>query len=211
MAQRLTLTLLVAGTCACSQDTLNPERALSLISATDGFNREAHFAIQADAPMQSALECLDRAIVESMPLNRFAERRGWVRYEARNARLGFGKTASCPAVTLTAAGQAASAAWTRGRVAHAPEGTAWSVPIGRREFVGLPRLTMSPNESAQVDFEWKWAPNDIGTALHQSVEQANAFFDKRRSGRASCRQFEDGWRCELALWKSADDAGEFKP
>jgi hypothetical protein len=204
-------TLAAAAIYACSQDTLNSERVANLIADSDGFKGGAHFSIQTDAPMQSAFACADQAEVERRPLHRFAADRGWVRYEVRAASLGFGKTASCPAVALTPAGQAASAVWTRGRVASASEGVAWSVPIGRREFVEAPRLTTASDESVQADFDWKWTPNDIGIALGKSVEQASLFFDKRRSGRASCRRFDDGWRCELALWTSPADAGEFQP
>lgn len=212
MRHRLALTMLAAAAaCACSQDTLNSERAASLISGTDGFKREAHFTIQADTPMQSAFECLAQAEVERMPLHRFAAARGWVQYEGRNASFGFGKTASCPALELTPTGQAASAAWTRGRVASAPEGVAWSVPIGRRELIGAPRLTTASDESVQVEFDWKWAPNDTGLALRQAVERASFLFDQKRTGRASCRRFDEGWRCELALWTSSADAGEFQP
>jgi hypothetical protein len=212
MRHRLVMAMLAAvATCACSQETLNSERAASLISGTHGFKREAQFTIQTDAPMQSAFECLAQAEVERMPLHRFVVERGWVRYEARNASLGFGKTASCPSMALTPAGQAASATWTRGRVASAPEGVAWSVPIGRRELIGAPRLTTASDESVQVQFDWNWAPNDTGLALRQAVERANLFFDQKRTGRASCRRFDEGWRCELALWKSPADAGEFQP
>jgi hypothetical protein len=203
--------LAAAATCACSEDTLSPYRAASLISGTDGFKREAHFTIQTDTPMQTALACRSQAEVEGMPLHRFAAERGWVRYEVRNASLGFRKTASCPALALTPTGQSASAGWTRGSVASSPQGVAWSVPIGRREFIGVPRLTKSDDESTQAEFDWKWAPNDTGMALRQSVERANVFLDQTRTGRASCRRFDDGWRCELALWKSPPDAGEFKP
>lgn len=212
---RLGLALVIlAATASCvrSQDTLTSERAANLIAGTEGFKREAHFTIQTKTPMQSAFECLTQADVEGRPLHRFAVERGWVRYEARNASLGFGKTASCPSLALTPAGQTASATWTRGRVASAPEGVAWSIPIGRREVVGVPRVTTSPDESAQVEFEWKWTPNDAGTALRKSVgDRANLFFDQRRTGRASCRRFDEDWRCQLALWTAAEDAGEFQP
>ena len=205
------LMLVAAATCACSRDTLSSERAANLIAGSDEFKREAHFTIQTDAPMQSAFECLAQTEVERIPLHQFAVERGWVRYEARNASLGFGKTASCPALAMTPTGQSASAAWTRGRVASAPEGVAWSVPIGRREFIGAPRLTTASDESVQVDFDWKWTPNDAGMALRQSVDQSNLFFDQKRTGRATCRRFDEGWRCELALWTSPADAGEFQP
>ena len=212
MKHRLALAVLAAtAACACSPGTLDSERAASLITGTDGFKREAHFTIRTDAPMQSAFECLAQAEVERMPLHRFAVERGWVRYEARNASLGFGKTASCPALALTPAGQAASATWTRGRVASAPEGVAWSIPIGRRQLVSVTSLTVSRDESTEVEFDWKWTPNDVGMALRQSIERANLFFDQRRTGRASCRRLDEEWRCQLALWTAPEDAGEFQP
>ena len=213
MRRPLALVMLAAAAaCACSQDGLNSERAANLIADTDGFKREAHFTLQTDAPMQSAFDCLSQTEVERLPLHRFAMERGWVRFEARNASLGFGKTASCPAIALTDAGQAASATWSRGRVASAPEGVAWSVPIGRREFVGgVPRLTTVADESTQVEFDWTWTPNDAGVALRKSVDRANLFFDQKRTGRASCRRVGEEWRCQLALWTSPEDAGEFQP
>ncbi|HVL69392.1 MAG TPA: hypothetical protein VM364_19195 [Vicinamibacterales bacterium] len=212
MRHRLAPVVLAAtATCACSAGTLDRERAASLIAATDGFNREAHFTIRTDAPMQSAFECLAQAEVERVPLHRFAAERGWVRYETREATLGFGKKAFCPAMALTTTGQAASAAWTRGRVASASEGVAWSIPIGRREVLGEPRVTTLPDESAQLEFDWKWTPNDVGMALRNSVDRAALFFDQRRTGRASCRRFDEDWRCQLALWTAAEDAGEFQP
>ena len=212
MRHRLALaTLAAAVACACSRDTLTSERAANLIADSDGFKGGAHFSIQTDAPIQSAFTCVDQAEVERRPLLRFAAERGWVRYEVRAASLGFGKTASCPAVALTPTGQAASASWTRGHVASAPEGVAWSVPIGKRELIGAPRLTTVSDESVQVEFDWNWTPNDTGLALRQAVERANLFFDQKRTGRASCRRFDEGWRCELALWTSPADAGEFQP
>ena len=68
MRRRLaSLMFAAAATWACSQDTLNPDRAASLISGTEGFKSEAHFTIHTDAPMQSAFECLAQAAVERMP------------------------------------------------------------------------------------------------------------------------------------------------
>ena len=176
---------------------MTAERAASLIAALDGFKREAHFTIRTGVPLQSAFKCLSQPEVERLPLNRFAVERGWVRYEARAAILGFGAKASCPAMTLTPAGEAAAATWTPKRVASS-EGAAWAVPIGRREVVGVTGLTTEADESTQVEFDWKWTPNETGTALRKSVAKANLFFDQARTGRASCRRTNEGWRCQLA-------------
>ena len=212
MRDRLALIILTAATnCACSQGTLSFERAASLITGTDGFKREAHFTIQTGVPLQSAFKCLARAEVERMPLNQFAAERGWVRYEARETILGFGTAASCPTMVLTPTGQAASAAWTRGSVASSADGSAWAVPIGRRELLGVTNVSTAPDESMQVEFDWKWMPNETGTALRSSVARGNLFFDQRRTGRASCRRTDGEWRCQLAAWTSPADAGEFQP
>jgi len=102
--------------------------------------------------------------------------------------------------------------WTRGRVpVPSDEGVAWMVPIGRREFLAVKELSEAPDESMQVEFEWKWTPNDTGTALRRAVASANVFFDQTRTGRSSCRQSDDGWQCQLGMWAPVDALGEFRP
>jgi hypothetical protein len=134
-----------------------------------------------------------------------------VRYETREAILGFGTKTSCPAIALTPAGQAASAQWTRGHDVSS-EGIAWAVPIGQRELVGVTGITAAPDESTQVEFDWKWTPNETGLALRKSVRDANVFFDQARKGRASCRRSDDGWRCQLGMWMTPAEAlGELLP
>lgn len=212
MRERLALIILIAATnSACSQGTLSSDRAASLIMGTEGFKREAHFAIQTGVPLQSAFKCLARAEVERMPLNQFAAGRGWVRYEARETTLGFGTAASCPTIVLTPTGQAASAAWTRRSVASSADGSAWAVPIGRRELLAVTNVSTAPDESMQVEFDWKWMPNDTGAALRNSVARANVFFDQRRTSRASCRRTDGEWHCQLAAWTSPANVGEFQP
>jgi hypothetical protein len=212
MKHRLGFVLLVAiASAGCSDRTLTRDRAASLITALEAFKRDAHFTIQTGVPLQSAFKCVSQAEVERAPLSRFVVDRGWIRYETREAALGFGTKASCPAIALTPAGEAASAQWTRGRTLLS-EGTAWSVPIGRRELLAVTGIETAPDESSQVEYEWKWTPNDTGTALRKVVPKANAFFDQPKRGRASCRRFNDGWRCQLGMWTSAADAlGELSP
>lgn len=212
MRHQYALVMLAAvAICACSEGTLNSERVATMIADNDGFKREADFTIQTDVPMQTAFECLAESQVARMPLHQFAEERGWIRYEARTANLGFGKTASCPAVALTPDGQKASATWTRGRIASPQEGVAWSVPIGRRELVGVTSVSPTQDHSTQVEFDWKWSPNDTGRALRSQIPQADAFFNASRKGRASCRRTNDNWRCQLAMWTTPADGGDFRP
>lgn len=206
MRHRVGLVLLAATTSvACSEQTLSSERAATLITALDEFKREAHFTIHTGVPFQSAFKCQSQAEIERTPLNQFVADRGWVRYETREAILGFGKEASCPALALTPAGEAASAQWTRGNVASSA-GTAWAVPIGRREFLTVSGLKTAPDGSSQVEFDWKWTPNEMGTSLRKSVGSADAFFDQGRKGRASCRQSDGGWQCRLGMWTTPADA-----
>jgi hypothetical protein len=213
MRYRLAL-LLLATTAngACSERTLNAERAMSLVAALDGFKREAHFTIHTGVPLRLAFACLTQAEVERAPLNQFAVGQGWVRYETREANFGLGGKATCPAMALTPAGEAASAGWTRGRVpVPSDEGVAWMVPIGRRELLAVKELSEAPDGSMQVEFEWKWTPNDTGTALRKVLSNANVFLDQRRAGRASCRQPDEDWECRLGMWAPADALGEFRP
>lgn len=113
-------------------------------------------------------------------------------------------------MALTPAGEAASATWTRRRL-PSDEDVAWMVPIGRRELLAVRELSEAPDGSTQVEFDWKWTPNDTGTALRKSVAEANVFFDQTRTGRASCRRPDGGWQCQLGMWAPADALGEFRP
>ena len=212
MTRRLGLVLLAATTSvACSERTLSAEQAASLITTLGQFKREAHFMIRTGVPLQSAFKCESHAEVNRAPLNRFVVERGWVRYETREAILGFGTKTSCLAIALTPAGQAASAQWTRGHDVS-NEGIAWAVPIGRRELLAVTGLSTAPDGSTQVEFDWKWTPNETGIALRKSVDEADVFFDQARKGRASCRQSDDGWRCQLGMWMTPADAlGELQP
>jgi hypothetical protein len=112
-------------------------------------------------------------------------------------------------MVLTPEGQAASAAWRRGRVATG-EGTAWGIPVGRREFVGVTALATAGDESARVEFEWKWLPNETGAALRKLIPKADALFDQVKKGRASCRRASDGWQCQMGMWTTPTDVGEFQ-
>ena len=199
---------LMAGMCfACAERALTPDLAASLIADLDAFKRNAHFTMRTGVPFQSAFQCLSQSAVEGSPLNQFVVSRGWARYETRQGILGFGKKESCPALALTPTGEAVSAKWTKGNGGPAG-GTAWTIPIARRELLGVPRLTAVGAESTQVEFDWKWTPNEVGTALRESIPEAGSFFDQSRQGRASCLGSDGGWRCQLNMWTTAADAGE---
>jgi hypothetical protein len=212
MTQRCAALVLLAVTVAvaCSDRALTAERAARVIAELDEFRREAHFTIHTGVPLQSAFRCLSEAEVQRTPVAQVAAERGWVRYETRQGILGFGAKVSCPAIVLTPAGETASAQWTRGGAVSG--GTAWAVPIGTRELVAVTEVATAPEGSSQVEFQWKWSPNETGTALRRLASKANVFFDQIKSNRASCRQSDGGWQCQLGMWTSAADAfGEFMP
>src|SRR5437879_2801694 len=200
MAMRLRIALVLAAiaiTTACSERTLSAERAGSLIAALDGFRRDAHFTIATGLPFQSLSRCLSQNEIEQRRLNEFVLKQGWVRYESREAFVGFGTKASCTAFALTPGGMAASAQWAKGRSASG-QGIVWIVPIGRRELVRVTKLTAAPDGSTQVEFDWKWTPNDTGVARQMATPNASTFFAQTKKSRASCRRADDRWRCVLA-------------
>lgn len=199
--------VLVAGIgAACSDATFTVDTAARVLERMESFRRPAHFRIETEVPLQSAFRCQTRAEVERRPLLQFAAQRGWVRYESRDARVGFGARASCPAVALTPAGEAASRLWTKGRTTQG-NGASWAVPVGERKLLRVGEVVTTSEGLARVVFEWRWAPNETGTALRASFPKAQAFFDQQRTGRATCR-FEEEWRCQLGMWTTPVDAGE---
>jgi hypothetical protein len=208
MKRRIALLLLaVAAGPACSEQTFTPDAAASVIRNVEGFKRPAHVRIHTGVPLQSVFRCLEQVEAQRTPLTQFLVERGWVRFETRDAMVGLGTKASCPALALTSAGHAASAQWTKGP-SGSGQGTAWAVPVGHREFLRVGRLSTAPDRSAHVEFDWKWTPNETGTALRKSITQVDALFAQVRTGRASCRSVNDDWQCQLGMWTTPADAGE---
>jgi hypothetical protein len=211
MRLRIALALAAIAIPACSERTLNAERAGNHIAALDGFKRDAHFTIATGIPFQSVSRCLSLDEIQQRPLNKFVLKQGWVGYESREAVVGLGTKASCTAFALTPAGVAASAQWTQGRSASG-QGIVWMIPIGHRELVSVTKLTAAPDGSTQVEFDWKWTPNDTGVALQTAAPNASTFFAQTKKSRASCRRADDEWRCVLAPWATpADGLGELPP
>jgi len=197
------LSLAVLVNSACSSGPLTATQAGDRIAELDEFKREASFTLRVGTPFQSAFKCYSEAEVANVPINRFVVDRGWVQYERRDGNFGFGMKDACPAMTLTPSGENASAGWRR---EQSGGGTIWTVPIGQRELVSVTNLTTTSEGSTQAEFDWKWAPNETGSALRQSVPSAKALFEATRQGRASCRRLGDGWRCQLGMWTTPADA-----
>jgi hypothetical protein len=61
-----------------------------------------------------------------------------------------------------------------------------SLPVARRELLGVTGIAKQDN-SADVEFEWKWVPlNEIGEALYSR--------DLRYRSSVAFRKYDDGWR-----------------
>lgn len=61
-----------------------------------------------------------------------------------------------------------------------------SLPVARRELISVTGITKE-NNSADVEFDWKWVPlNEIGEALYSR--------DLRYRSSVGFRKYDDGWR-----------------
>lgn len=61
-----------------------------------------------------------------------------------------------------------------------------SLPVARRELLGITGVAKQDN-SADVEFEWKWVPlNEFGEALYSR--------DLRYRSTVGFRKYDDGWR-----------------
>jgi hypothetical protein len=61
-----------------------------------------------------------------------------------------------------------------------------SLPVARRELLGVTGIAKQDN-SADVEFEWKWVPlNEIGEAFYSR--------DLRYRSTVGFRKYDDGWR-----------------
>lgn len=93
-----------------------------------------------------------------------------------------------------------------------------TVPLARRDLVGITGITKISEMERGVDFSWRWLPNELGKALDPSTAEFKSLpepmrrallegrsSEKRsltygwtgeRTGRALFRKFDDGWRVE---------------
>lgn len=66
------------------------------------------------------------------------------------------------------------------------EKSSMSLPVARRELISVTGITKE-NNSADVEFDWKWVPlNEIGEALYSR--------DLRYRSSVGFRKYDDGWR-----------------
>jgi hypothetical protein len=66
------------------------------------------------------------------------------------------------------------------------EKQSFNIPAARRELIAVTGIS-KVNNSAQVEFTWKWTPlNEVGAALYPG--------DQHYRSVASFRSYDDGWR-----------------
>jgi hypothetical protein len=85
--------------------------------------------------------------------------------------------------------------------AEQTNGAVLSVPVAKRELVGVTGISKQDN-SADVVFTWRWSPlNEIGAALYSS--------DLQYKSTVAFRDYDDGWRIVDSIprpGQSIDDA-----
>ena len=203
----------VFATNACSDRGLSRSRAEQLITSHDTFKAQAFFSFTTEMGFTKgtiASACLGQADVERDPATAMLLKSGWVSIDTRPTAIWIGRQANCPALVLTPKGQEASARW-QSRPTGIGQGWSWSIPIGERKLVEITGLTQGPDGATYAELTWKWNPNSMGEQLQASaLPKAKEFFELTRRGRASCRLWDDGWRCKMDhIGTRFEDAGQF--
>lgn len=106
--------------------------------------------------------------------------------------------------------------------------TADSIPIAKKEIAEITGITKQGEDAAQVQFAWKFVPNEIGKAFDTSTIEfknlpsnlqqlldgtlppSDVVFKRKnqtmsfaavRQGQATFRRYDDGWRLEAVLFQ----------
>ena len=166
------LALLLLSSCS-ARDFLTRRLAADLISATDPFKTPQQFTLQT-----GVISSKDYAAPEFQTL----QHHGWI----------SATTIACPAgltpppcwdVLLTPSGVETVRTLVPADETARPS---FSIPVARRQFVAITGISKQ-NNSADVDFTWKWTPlNEIGAALYST--------DLQYKSTVGFRDYDDGWR-----------------
>ncbi len=166
------LALLLLSSCS-ARDFLTRRLAADLISATDSFKAPQQYTLQT-----GIISSKDYASPESQVL----QHHGWI----------SATTIACPAgivpppcwdILLTPSGVETVRTLVPADEAARPS---FSIPVARRQFVAVTGISKQ-NNSADVDFTWKWIPlNEIGAALYST--------DLQYKSTVGFRNYDDGWR-----------------
>jgi len=166
------LALLLLSSCS-ARDFLTRRLAGDLISATDPFKTPQQYTLQ-----PGVISNKDYASPESPVL----QHHGWI----------SATTVACPAgiapppcwdILLTPSGVETVRTLVPADETARPS---FSLPVARRHFVAITGISKQ-NNSADVEFIWKWQPlNEIGAALYST--------DLQYKSTVGFRDYDDGWR-----------------
>jgi hypothetical protein len=166
------LALLLLSSCS-ARDFLTRRLAADLISATDPFKAPQQYTLQT-----GVISNKDYVSPESHAL----QHHGWISATTIACPVGL-TPPPCWDILLTPSG-----AETVRTLVPADETArpSFSIPVARRQFVAITGISKQ-NNSADVDFTWKWIPlNEIGAALYST--------DLQYKSTVGFRDYDDGWR-----------------
>jgi hypothetical protein len=172
--QFVSIAALLSATIACSpRDFLTRRLAGDLIAGSDTFKQPQQFSLHT-----GIISNRDYISPEYLVL----QRHGWI--TGANARCPPDITPPpCWEVALTPLGVEAFRGLIRDDTTSSES---FSVPVARRELTAVTGISKSDN-SADVDFRWKWTPlNEVGAALYSGGVQYNSA--------VGVRHYDDGWR-----------------
>jgi hypothetical protein len=50
------------------------------------------------------------------------------------------------------------------------QGTSWTIPVAKRQFVRVDAIDCAAADQCTVKFTWQWQPNDVGNAMQPAIE-----------------------------------------
>jgi hypothetical protein len=166
------LALLLLSACS-ARDFLTRRLAADLISATDPFKMPQQYTLQT-----GVISSKDYASPEFLVL----QHHGWISATTNACPAGLAPP-PCWDVLLTPSGVETVRTLVSADETARPS---FSIPVARRQFVAITGISKQ-NNSADVDFTWKWVPlNEIGAALYSS--------DLQYKSTVGFRAYDDGWR-----------------
>jgi hypothetical protein len=166
------LALLLLSSCS-ARDFLTRRLAADLISATDPFKAPQQYTLQT-----GVISNKDYVSPESHAL----QHHGWISATTIACPVGL-TPPPCWDILLTPSGVETVRTLVPADETARPS---FSIPVARRQFVAITGISKQ-NNSADVDFTWKWIPlNEIGAALYST--------DLQYKSTVGFRDYDDGWR-----------------
>jgi len=115
-----------------------------------------------------------------------------VSYQNKNLTVGQGMFAmgmkNC-IVELTEEGKRMSSGWKFTKAINQFDIDKWEIPIAKKSLVEVTGIIGGDKEQAQVEYTWKWVPNELGEKLNNLRPSLEL-----QKGRAAFRKYDDGWR-----------------